>query len=54
MYCIYTLFLKFTGKLTHDEKSSQDEDAGFATVEESSIGKKEVNRGMSNPNSNNL
>lgn len=32
----------------HDEKSSHDTDAGFATVEESSIGKKEINRGMSN------
>lgn len=35
----------FSGKLTHDEKSTHDADAGFATVEESSVGLKQVNRG---------
>ncbi|KAG6461830.1 hypothetical protein O3G_MSEX012870 [Manduca sexta] len=32
------------GKLSHEEKSTKDVDAGFATVEESVVGKKEVNR----------
>ncbi|XP_053608012.1 uncharacterized protein LOC128673884 [Plodia interpunctella] len=32
------------GKLVHDVKTSEDADAGFATVEESSVGKKDVNR----------
>lgn len=37
--------LHFTGKLSHEEKSTEDVDAGFATVEESSVGKKDINRG---------
>ncbi|KOB56631.1 Cytochrome 9A20, partial [Operophtera brumata] len=32
------------GKLSHDEKITKDVDAGFATVEESSVGKKDINR----------
>lgn len=33
------------GQLTHEDKEDKDVDAGFATVEESSVGKKNVNRG---------
>ncbi|XP_028036963.1 cytochrome P450 9e2-like [Bombyx mandarina] len=31
-------------KLVHDDKSSKDTDAGFATVEESAVGKKQIDR----------
>ncbi|XP_026324875.1 cytochrome P450 9e2-like [Hyposmocoma kahamanoa] len=41
---IHLLMEAKKGKLTHDEKSSQDMDAGFATVEESSVGQKEIKR----------
>ena len=36
-----------TGKLSHDDKSGKaDQDAGFATVTEYSIGKKSTNKGL--------
>ncbi|XP_026318084.1 cytochrome P450 9e2-like [Hyposmocoma kahamanoa] len=41
---IHLLMQVKKGKLAHEEKSSQDLSAGFATVEESSVGQKEVNR----------
>ncbi|XP_049869418.1 uncharacterized protein LOC126369166 [Pectinophora gossypiella] len=41
---IHLLMEAKKGKLTHDEKASADPDAGFATVEESAVGKKEINR----------
>ncbi|XP_026318081.1 cytochrome P450 9e2-like [Hyposmocoma kahamanoa] len=41
---IHLLMEAKKGKLTYDEKSSQDNDAGFATVEESSVGMKQINR----------
>ncbi|XP_026324948.1 uncharacterized protein LOC113233928 [Hyposmocoma kahamanoa] len=41
---IHLLMETKKGKLTHDEKSTHDADAGFATVEESSVGLKQVNR----------
>ncbi|XP_026318088.1 cytochrome P450 9e2-like [Hyposmocoma kahamanoa] len=44
---IHLLMEAKKGKLTHDEKSSQDKDTGFATVEESSIGQKRINRAWS-------
>lgn len=47
-YCLYTFSLNFKGKLTHDEKSNTGKDTGFATVEESSIGRNKVDRGMLN------
>ena len=34
------------GKLTHEDIKSNDVAAGFATVEESSVGKKQVTRGL--------
>lgn len=37
--------LNFAGKLLYDEKVTQDIDAGFATVEESVIGRKKIDRG---------
>ncbi|XP_013199514.1 cytochrome P450 9e2 [Amyelois transitella] len=40
---IHLLMEAKKGQLVHDEKT-QDADAGFATVEESSVGKKETNR----------
>ncbi|XP_028160700.1 cytochrome P450 9e2-like [Ostrinia furnacalis] len=40
---IHLLMEAKKGKLVHDEKA-QDADAGFATVEESSIGKKTINK----------
>lgn len=33
------------GQLIHEEKGTVDTDAGFATVEESSVGKKSIDRG---------
>lgn len=36
----------FLGKLTHEDIKTSDEAAGFATVEESSVGQKEINRGV--------
>lgn len=33
------------GKLSHEDVSTKDVDAGFATVEESAVGKKQINRG---------
>ncbi|XP_026324881.1 probable cytochrome P450 9f2 [Hyposmocoma kahamanoa] len=41
---IHLLMEARKGKLTHDEESSQDKDAGFAAVEESSFGMRQVNR----------
>nr|QZP43566.1 cytochrome P450 monooxygenase CYP9A198 [Ephestia elutella] len=41
---IHLLMEAKKGQLVHDEKTSQDADAGFATVEESSVGKKDINR----------
>nr|BAM73826.1 cytochrome P450 [Bombyx mori] len=41
---IHLLMEAKKGKLRHDEKSTKDSDAGFATVEESSVGKKDINR----------
>lgn len=43
--------MRILGRLSHDDKSSEngnsDRDAGFATVEESTIGKKNIERGLS-------
>ena len=36
------------GKLTHEDIKSNDVAAGLATVEESSVGKKQVTRGLYN------
>ncbi|KAM3966423.1 cytochrome P450 9e2-like [Aphomia sociella] len=44
---IHLLMEAKKGKLTYDEKTAQDADAGFATVEESSVGKKTINRDWS-------
>ncbi|XP_026324886.1 cytochrome P450 9e2-like [Hyposmocoma kahamanoa] len=41
---IHLLMEAKKGKLTYDEKSSHDKDTGFATVEESSVGQKQINR----------
>ncbi|KAL0892689.1 hypothetical protein ABMA27_014408 [Loxostege sticticalis] len=41
---IHLLMEAKKGKLVHDEKSTKDPDAGFATVEESVVGKKKINR----------
>ncbi|KAM3966422.1 cytochrome P450 9e2-like [Aphomia sociella] len=41
---IHLLMEAKKGKLTYDDKTTQDADAGFATVEESSVGKKTINR----------
>ncbi|XP_026324880.1 cytochrome P450 9e2-like [Hyposmocoma kahamanoa] len=41
---IHLLMEAKKGKLTYDEKSSRDKDAGFATVEESFVGQKQINR----------
>nr|CAZ65619.1 cytochrome P450 [Cnaphalocrocis medinalis] len=41
---IHLLMEAKKGRLTHDDKASHDPDAGFATVEESNIGKKNINR----------
>ncbi|XP_026318086.1 cytochrome P450 9e2-like [Hyposmocoma kahamanoa] len=41
---IHLLMEARKGKLSHDEKSSQDANAGFATAEESFIGLKKVNK----------
>ncbi|KAJ8728458.1 hypothetical protein PYW08_016843 [Mythimna loreyi] len=41
---IHLLMEAKKGKLTHDEIKSNDEAAGFATVEESTVGQKQVNR----------
>ncbi|XP_026318087.1 cytochrome P450 9e2-like [Hyposmocoma kahamanoa] len=41
---IHLLLEAKKGKLTHDQKSSQDKDAGFATAEESSIGQNQINK----------
>ncbi|KAM3966419.1 cytochrome P450 9e2-like isoform 1-T3 [Aphomia sociella] len=41
---IHLLMEAKKGKLTYDEKTAKDADAGFATVEESSVGKKAVDR----------
>nr|WNK22289.1 cytochrome P450 [Athetis lepigone] len=41
---IHLLMEAKKGKLTHDDSKTNDEAAGFATVEESSIGQKEINR----------
>lgn len=46
IFCLLNFHSNITGKLTYDEKTSQDKDAGFATVEESSVGRKQVNRSM--------
>lgn len=35
-----------SGKLTHEDYKSNDIAAGFATVEESAIGRKEINKGV--------
>nr|QLI62194.1 cytochrome P450 45 [Streltzoviella insularis] len=40
---IHLLMEAKKGQLTHEDKTAQDEDAGFATVEESSVGKKDIN-----------
>lgn len=37
-----------SGKLTHDDTKSNDVAAGFATVEESAVGKKTIDRGKRN------
>lgn len=37
-----------SGKLTHDDTKSNDVAAGFATVEESAVGKKTIDRGKHN------
>lgn len=42
---LITMLLNCLGRLLHEEKSAADTDAGFATVEESSVGKKNVERG---------
>ena len=38
----------FTGQLAHEEKAGNDvvQDTGFATVEESAVGKKAIDRGL--------
>lgn len=41
---IHLLMEAKKGKLTYDDKTAKDADAGFATVEESAVGKKAVNR----------
>uniref|UniRef100_A0AAU7NIQ9 unspecific monooxygenase n=1 Tax=Maruca vitrata TaxID=497515 RepID=A0AAU7NIQ9_MARVT len=41
---IHLLMEAKKGKLVHDDKSSKDTDAGFATVEESAVGKKQIDR----------
>ncbi|XP_022836828.1 cytochrome P450 9e2-like, partial [Spodoptera litura] len=41
---IHLLMEAKKGKLTHDETKSNDLAAGFATVEESAVGRKEINR----------
>ncbi|XP_068631949.1 uncharacterized protein [Battus philenor] len=41
---IHLLMEAKKGKLTHEAKVSHDTDAGFATVEESSVGKTKINR----------
>ncbi|XP_013172006.1 PREDICTED: cytochrome P450 9e2-like [Papilio xuthus] len=41
---IHLLMEAKKGRLTHEEKSAADADAGFATVEESSVGKKNIDR----------
>ncbi|XP_073945642.1 cytochrome P450 9e2-like [Choristoneura fumiferana] len=41
---IHLLMEAKKGRLTHDERSDKDADAGFATVEESTVGKKTTNR----------
>ncbi|NP_001103404.1 cytochrome P450, family 9, subfamily a, polypeptide 19 [Bombyx mori] len=41
---IHLLMEAKKGKLVHDNKSSKDTDAGFATVEESAVGKKQIDR----------
>nr|AZJ25099.1 CYP9A121 [Cydia pomonella] len=44
---IHLLMEAKKGRLTHDESSDKDADAGFATVEESDVGKKSVTRAWS-------
>ncbi|XP_045535827.1 cytochrome P450 9e2 [Papilio machaon] len=41
---IHLLMEAKKGRLTHEEKSAADADAGFATVEESTVGKKNIDR----------
>lgn len=42
---LFKIYIIFLGKLSHEENTTKDVDAGFATVEESSVGKKDINRG---------
>nr|BBE49550.1 cytochrome P450 monooxygenase [Adoxophyes honmai] len=44
---IHLLMEAKKGRLIHEEKSEKDADAGFATVEESNVGKKTINRAWS-------
>ncbi|XP_037872543.1 cytochrome P450 CYP9A22 isoform X1 [Bombyx mori] len=45
---IHLLMEAKQGKLSYDEKSTKEADTGFATVEESDVGKKTINRIWSN------
>ncbi|XP_041978536.1 uncharacterized protein LOC121732648 [Aricia agestis] len=41
---IHLLMQAKKGDLTHDDKTTSDADAGFATVDESSVGRKKINK----------
>ncbi|XP_026318091.1 cytochrome P450 9e2-like [Hyposmocoma kahamanoa] len=51
---IHLLMEAKKGKVTYDEKTNQDKDTGFATVEESSVGQNKISRGTSNRNSHDI
>lgn len=41
---MHLLMLAKKGSLNHDDSGKDDKDVGFATVEESSIGKRQIKR----------